>query len=98
MSIEGDWQVTLNTPMGAQEGTLKLRIVDDVLTGELYGALGSLPIYDASADGNTLKWKADLTKPLAVTLAFTASVDGDRISGKAKAGLLGSATFTGVRA
>ncbi len=39
-----------------------------------------------------------IQKPMAVTLAFDATVDGEAIAGTAKLGALGSAKFNGVRA
>ena len=53
---------------------------------------------DGTVDGDTLTWKADITSPMAMTLEFTATVDGDSMSGNVKLGAFGDATFTGTRA
>ncbi len=60
LSADGTWNVTLNSPMGAQAGTLEL-----------------------ASDGNTLTGSI---------------IDGDQISGEAKLGAFGTATFEGSRA
>jgi hypothetical protein len=38
-----------------------------------------------------------MMEPVPMTLAFTAEVDGDTISGAIKLGVFGTATFTGAR-
>ena len=51
---------------------------------------------DGKIDGNKLEWSAKITKPVRMTIKFAATVEGDRIQGKAKY-LLGSASFSGSR-
>ena len=41
MSAEGTWNVTMNTPMGEQPGTLTLKQDGDSLSGALSGAQGT---------------------------------------------------------
>ncbi|MCR9276664.1 MAG: hypothetical protein NXH85_01725 [Pseudomonadaceae bacterium] len=97
-TADGDWNTTMNTPMGAQQGVLTLASSGSELTGKLSGAQGDLEITDGNIDGETLTWKAAMTQPMPITLEFTAKVDGDEISGDVKLGAFGNATFTGTRA
>ncbi len=98
MSADGTWNTTINTPMGAQQGTLTLSTEGGQLTGKMSGATGEMDIQDGAIDGETLTWKADITSPMAMTLEFSASVSGDEISGNVKLGAFGDATFSGTRA
>jgi len=98
MSADGTWNTTMNTPMGAQNGTLTIQTDGDKLTGTLSGPQGSLDIEDGSVDGDNLAFKASVTSPMAMTLEFTATVEGDDIKGDVKLGAFGNATFTGTRA
>jgi len=98
MSADGTWNTTMNTPMGAQQGTLELTADGGTLTGKLGGPQGEIEIQDGTVDGDSLAWKADITSPMAMTLEFTATVSGDEISGDVKLGSFGNATFTGTRA
>ncbi|MDP6374958.1 MAG: hypothetical protein QF921_05005 [Pseudomonadales bacterium] len=98
MSADGTWNTTMNTPMGAQNGTLTLQIDGGTLTGTLSGPQGEMELSDGTADGDNLSWKADITSPMAMTLEFSATVSGDEISGDVKLGAFGNATFTGTRA
>jgi len=98
MSADGTWNTTMNTPMGAQNGTLELKTDGTKLTGSLKGPQGSLNLEDGSVDGDNVAFKANLTSPMAMTLEFTGKVDGDSISGNVKLGAFGNATFSGTRA
>ncbi len=88
----------MNTPMGAQNGTMTLSTDGGTLTGTLVSPQGEIELTDGTVDGDTLTWKADITSPMAMTLEFTATVDGDSMSGNVKLGAFGDATFTGTRA
>jgi len=98
MSADGTWNTTINTPMGAQNGTLTLQTSGGTLTGKMAGAQGEILLTDGKADGDNLSWKAQMTSPMPMVLEFTATVDGDKISGNVKLGAFGNATFSGTRA
>lgn len=97
-NVDGTWNVTTNTPMGAQKGTLTLATDGDKLTGTISGAQGATDIQSGAVDGNDVSWKLDITSPMPMTLEFSGSVDGDSISGNVKLGAFGNATFEGTRA
>jgi hypothetical protein len=97
MSADGTWNTTINTPMGAQTGELTLATDGATLTGKMVGAQGEMAISDGAIDGNSLTWKAQMTSPMPMTLEFSATVDGDSISGSVKLGFFGNATFSGTR-
>ena len=97
MSADGTWNVTLNTPMGAQAGTLELATDGNALTGTMSGPQGSMELENGTADGDSLSWTVNMTQPMPITIEATATVDGDEISGEAKLGAFGTATFSGSR-
>ena len=98
MSADGTWNTTMNTPMGAQNGTMTLSTEGGTLTGKLSGPQGEIDLQDGTVDGDSLTWKADITSPMAMTLEFSATVDGDSMSGNVKLGAFGDASFSGTRA
>jgi len=49
-------------------------------------------------EGNRLKFDLKVEKPMKITLKYDLTVDGDRISGKVKMGIFGSARLSGHRA
>ena len=97
VSIEGKWNLIIKSPTGPQATTLVLQRSGDVLTGTQSGQGMSSPISDVRLEGNNLTWKNEVTKPMKLKLEFTAAIDGNTLSGKVKAGFMGSYSFTGVK-
>ena len=98
MSVSGTWKLTIDTPMGRQESTLELTEDGSALTGTASANGESIEIFDGSVDGDNVTWKVKVTKPISVTATLTGTVNGDEMSGHAKAGFFPAAPFTGVRA
>ncbi len=98
MSADGTWNTTMNTPMGAQNGSLTLTTNGAELSGKMSSPQGEMAIENGTIDGANLAWKAAITSPMPMTLEFTATVDGDAITGTVKLGAFGEAEFSGTRA
>jgi hypothetical protein len=98
MSIDGSWEITVQTPMGAQDSRLDFKSDGSVLTGTQSGRGEQVDIYDGSVEGENATWKIDVKQPFPLTVTFTATVDGQSISGTAQAGAFPPATFTGSAA
>ena len=98
MSADGTWKITVQTPMGNQSSILELATDGASLTGTQSGNGESGPIYDGSVDGDSATWKVDITRPMALTVTFNATVSGDKISGTAEAGMFPPSPFSGSRA
>ena len=97
MAVDGNWEITINSPMGAQKARLELVAKDGALTGTQHAQGKSQPLANGKADGNTVSWSANITSPMPLTLEFTGAVDGDAIKGSVKAGAFGSFPFSGTR-
>ncbi|MBT4492714.1 MAG: hypothetical protein HOC70_05665 [Gammaproteobacteria bacterium] len=98
MSVDGSFNVTINSPMGAQDSVLTLVTDGDSLSGTMAGAQGTQEFTGGKVDGNNLAWEVNMTSPMPMTLEITATVDGDSISGDVKLGAFGNASFAGERA
>ncbi len=98
MSADGDWKVTVNSPMGSQDATLILDSSGDSLSGKFVGPQGEQTFEGGVVDGNSLSWNIKMTQPMPMDLDFLAEVDGDNIGGSVKLGAFGDATFSGTRA
>ena len=98
MSIDGDWKVTINSPMGAQEGTLTLDSSGGDLTGTMAAPQGTETFSGGTVDGNKLTWTLKMTSPMPMDLDFEVTVNGDDLEGKVKLGAFGDAAITGSRA
>ena len=98
MSVAGTWNVTVQTPMGAQSGTMTVAVDGESFSGMLSNPMmGSMAVENGRVAGNTLNWTMALTTPMAMTLDATATVDGDTLSGSVKAGVFGSMDLSGTR-
>ena len=97
MSVDGNWKITIKSPVGPQPSTLVLHNSDGVLTGTQSGQGATNPISEGKVEGNNLYWVNHITAPMKMKLEFTGTVDGDQITGKVKAGMVGSYSFTGVK-
>lgn len=98
MSIDGDYNVKMNSPMGSQEAMLTLAASGASLSGKIAGPQGTQEFEGGTIDGKALAWKISMTQPMPMELEFDAEVDGDAIKGNVKLGAFGNATFEGTRA
>jgi len=97
MSADGTWKLSMQTPLGERKATLALQSAGGALTGKLTGEEGNATdIYEGKLSGNAASWKADIKSPMPLTLAFTGTVDGDKISGTVSAPV-GSWPFSGSK-
>ena len=97
MSADGNWKITINTPMGAQTVNATIKTNGDTFTGTTSGQMGTQEV-SGKVDGDTLTWSADITSPMPMKLEFSAKVEGDKMSGNVKLGMFGNASLTGERA
>lgn len=97
MSADGNWKITINSPMGAQTVDASIKTNGDTFTGTTKGAMGEQAV-EGKVAGDKLTWSTAITSPMSMTLEFEATVSGDSMSGNVKLGAFGSASLTGVRA
>ena len=98
MSVDGTYNIVINSPMGAQKVTLTLKAEGSTLTGTQSARGNSMAIANGKVDGNNVSWQAKITSPMPMTLETSGTVDGNKISGTVKAGAFGSFPFSGERA
>ncbi len=96
-AVNGDWDVTVKSPMGDQNSVLTINSDGTSFTGKMSGSLGTMDIAGGTVDGNTLNWKMDMTVPMPMSLDCSATVDGDSISGEVLAGAFGAMPLSGSR-
>jgi hypothetical protein len=96
MSADGNWKITINTPMGARTMNVAIATSGDSFTGKVDSEMGAQEV-TGKVDGDTLTWNSDITNPMPMKLEFSAKVDGDKMSGNVKLGMFGNASLTGER-
>ncbi|NKY87327.1 hypothetical protein [Nocardia veterana] len=97
MSAEGIWDLSISTPIGRIAAEVELHRTPGGLTGTATGAGERVPLGAVVLDGDRLTWTQAVTKPMRLNLAFAVTVDGDVLTGTAKAGRLPASRVTGTR-
>ncbi|HET8710074.1 MAG TPA: molybdopterin cofactor-binding domain-containing protein, partial [Spongiibacteraceae bacterium] len=95
--IDGDWKMVLSTPMGPQEMIGHFETSGSALSGYLSSPEGQMA-FTGGVEGNHLLFDLKVEKPMKITLKYNLLIDGDKISGKCKMGIFGSAKVSGHRA
>ncbi|MGW5516531.1 hypothetical protein [Nocardia africana] len=97
MSAEGMWDLSISTPIGRIAVELDIHREDGTLVGTAHGAGERVSLRDLVLDGDRLTWNQAVTTPMRLNLAFAVTVEGDALTGTAKAGRLPASKVTGVR-
>ena len=63
MSADGNWKVTINTPMGARTMAVGITTSGDTFTGKVDSEMGAQEV-TGKVDGDTLTWSTDITTPM----------------------------------
>lgn len=99
MSINGTWNVKLQTPMGENLATLKLANSDGSLSGSVDAAGQGSADISGTLDGESIQFKGTLESQMGpIELDFSGTVDGDEMTGKVELGTFGSGSWTATKA
>lgn len=93
--VAGMWTMSVNSPQGAMASTLTLTQTADAIDGSMISDHGTATISDGRVNGRNVSWAA--TFPIGgerTTVTFEAEVDGNRMTGRLRAGEMGTMTFT----
>jgi hypothetical protein len=96
VSADGNWKVTINTPMGARTMNVGITTSGDTFTGKVDSEMGTREV-TGKVEGDTLTWSTDITNPMPMALDFTARVDGNTMTGNCRLGRFGNASLVGER-
>ena len=95
--VAGDWDLTVETPQGANTMTVTLAQTGEAVTGTLTTPLGAVPMKGTvSAGAVTAEASLDI-QGMTIALTFKGKVDGDAFNGNVQLGDFGEAPFTGKR-
>lgn len=95
-SVDGIWNTVLSTPMGPERIVITIATDGEILTGDMNSDQGAMA-FQGTAIGNNLKWDLKVRKPMPLTLKYDVVIDGDKLTGKVKMGMFGTAKLTGQR-
>lgn len=95
-ALDGNWEVTVTSPMGQQKITMELRTAGGTLTGTMSGAMGSAPI-SGTADGDSFAFASNITTPFPISIEVSGKAEGDALSGQVKTQGFGTFPMKGAR-
>jgi hypothetical protein len=97
--INHTWNFTVKVPGKEQKSVVSLKSDGNVLTGTMNSEeYGLQEIEEGTWDGTTLAWKSKTTKPMKLTLSYSATLgEGDVLEGQLKVAMA-KFKFTGVPA
>jgi hypothetical protein len=95
--IDGKWVIQVATLAGARRYDLTLTAAGTTVTGTAVGTTAPAPIRDGSVVGDLVRFSLVFTAPVPMTLVFTLTVFGDKLSGSATSGLLPASSVVGTR-
>jgi hypothetical protein len=96
-SLEGTWNLVVKGPTGPQPTVLVIERKGNALSGTQTGQGSTSTITDLVIDGNKVTWVNHTTKPIKLKVTFTGVITGNDMSGKCKAGFMGSYPFSAVK-
>lgn len=95
--VAGRWNVSIATPVGKQAVVYDITVAGGAVAGTATQGGETTPLLDMAASGNRLTWSQHVTRPMKLHLRFDVVVNGDVMTGTAKAGMLPASKLTGVR-
>ncbi len=98
MTIDGTYELTLDTPNGQLPARLELMTDGSRLSGTMSMMARVVEFDNGTVNGSDLSWSLEVTDPAPMTVQCTATVDGDSLRGRAEMGPFGAAAYTGSRA
>lgn len=101
MAVDGNWDMTLDTPMGKQSGKLVLARSGDTVTGHMEQMGNKVDLEDGTInDAGEMTFTANITSPMPMALKATGTYHegDDKITGSVGLGAFGNAPFEATRA
>jgi hypothetical protein len=97
-NIAGDWDVTIQSPQGANTVHVTFKQDGSKISGIFKSQMGELPFQDGTLEGNDLKFAFAIPiQGQSLDITMTGRVDGPAITGKAQFGGFGEGDWSAKR-
>lgn len=97
-AVLGAWEMTLETPRGSMTQTLTFVADGDTLAGSATGPNGTVQLQNVAFEDGRLTFQATWSfRNREITQSFSASIEGDRMTGTVAGPRGGPREFTAVR-
>jgi quinohemoprotein ethanol dehydrogenase len=92
----GRWNITIQSPVGAQKAVMNLKVVGNVVTGKVVAEQGSVDVAGAVRDGRA-KFEGKASMPMPITISYDVTVRDGQLVGDNANGPFGTFPVTGVK-
>ena len=98
VDVTGAWSLSMESPQGAMDFTATFKQDGEKVTGTQSNPMGGEDKFEGTMKGNKLEYvlKIDMGGQ-AMSITFTATVDGDSMKGSMAMGEMGTMPFSGKR-
>ncbi len=97
-AYDGNWDVVISTPIGKFSLLLTISKAGGIVSGSFKQGSEIADLIDPRVhEDGRMTWSLSIRKPMRLHLKFTVAVDGDTLTGLAKAGMLPSSKVVGTR-
>lgn len=98
-NVDGDWDVTINSPQGTNTVKVSFKQDRDKVSGVFKSRMGELPFRDGSLTGSDLTFGFTIpVQGMSLDITMVGKVEGASMTGKAKFGDFGEGDWTAKRA
>ena len=100
MTVDGTYNVEVDTPLGKQTAKLILKVDGNVLSGSIEAEMTGIKEFSGgTVNGDEIEWSMELDSPMGkLNLEYKGKITGDEISGEVKVGDFGTSPLKGKRA
>ena len=97
-AVLGAWEMTLETPRGSMTQTLTFVADGDELTGSAMAPNGTIQLQDVSFEDGRISFQVTRSfRNREITQSYSATIEGDRMTGTVSGARGGDREFTAVR-
>ncbi len=97
-AVLGAWEMTLETPRGSMTQTLTFVAEDDELTGSAMAPNGTIQLQDVAFEDGRISFQVTRSfRNREITQSYSATIEGDRMTGTVSGARGGDREFTAVR-
>ncbi|CAM4316916.1 DJ-1/PfpI family protein [Paenibacillus tarimensis] len=96
-AFDGNWDTTIATPVGKLPVRLFIATYNGVVHGKAVQGDETVDFLNPALVDGKLTWLLKISKPMRLNLKFEVAVEGDHLTGVAKAGMLPASKLTGRR-
>lgn len=98
MAIDGNYNITIDSPMGNIEVKLALKATGNVLSGSADSTFGGKNEFTGKVNGDEVSWGSAIDGPMGkMKLSFKGAIKGSDFSGEVNTGAFGTYPFKGKK-